>query len=316
MQDAYFRVGHLTSILSLDSWGYEMTIIPIRGYHPTYIPASSRVPRENGLYAKTKIEAFMRYCVAAERVFKGQKDRGKIRKIVHFEPFCGPGRSRTKDGAHSFEGTPLRAVKELQNYDIFIFNDIDLSVLDALYSELMDLGLDKNENVDIFLSNQDANEAVRLVDEVLPKRVDSAFPFLGTVIVDPNGLHFAWQSALHLGRIRLDLLEMVPTHIDLVRNLNHPDSDEYLKTWLGEDPTSEDWVEVLTRYETKLKTTYRHVHGVSTNPLPEQEYVWVPQRYHLIAASNCTNDVAKNIWTGEVRRTVKALRGTPLFDDF
>lgn len=291
-----------------------MTITPIKGYTPTYIQPALRVPRESGLYAKTKIEAFMRYCVAAEKVFKGQKAKGAIRNIVHFEPFCGPGRCETKDGNHQFEGTPLRAVKELKHYNIFIFNDIDPDVMNALYSELVDLKIDENPCIEIFLSVQDANEAIRRLPSILPRQIDKARPFLGTVIVDPNGLHFKWESADLLSKIRLDLLEMVPTHIDLVRNLNHPDAEMHMASWLGEDPSSDDWVQVLTQYETKLKPLYKHVFGVSTNPLPEQDYVWVPRKYHLIAASHCPNDVAKNIWNGEVRRTVRATRGTPLFE--
>jgi three-Cys-motif partner protein len=272
-----------------------MTIKAIRGYEPNYIDPAQRIPRENGLYAKTKIEAFIRYCLAAERVFKGQKDRGKIRKIVHFEPFCGPGIDITKDGTQRFEGTPLRAVKELKNYDIFIFNDNDIDVMNCLFSELKDLRLHENPDVEVILSVQDANESIGSLGEVLPKKVDSTYAFLGTAIVDPNGLHLRWDSAVLLAKRRLDLLEMVPTHIDLVRNLNNPSSPEdHIKLWLGNDPVSEDWVEVLTQYETKLKSIYKHVHGVSTNPLPQAEYVWVERRYHLISASNCSNDVAKN----------------------
>ena len=291
-----------------------MAIIPIKGYVPSYIAPADRCPRENGQYAQTKIEAFIRYCRAAEKVFKSQKAQGKIRKIVHFEPFCGPGRDRTKDGAYEFEGTPLRAVKELKDYDVFIFNDYNNAIMNCLYSELMDLRLGDNADIEIYLSVQDANEAIRMVGEVLPRRVDSTYPFLGTVIVDPNGLHFKWGSATLLAGIRLDLLEMVPTYIDLVRNLNNPVSEDYVGSWLGEDPTSDNWVEVLTQYENKLNRIYKNVHGVSTNPLPEKDYVWVKDRYHLIAASNCPNDVAKKIWNGEVRRTLKATKGVPLFD--
>ena len=293
-----------------------MTITPLYGYEPRYVPTTNRTPRENGLYAKTKIEAFMRYCRSAEKVFKGQKVLGKIRKIVHFEPFCGPGRNRTKpkDGSVEFEGTPLRAVKELKHFDTFIFNDYDRDIMDVFFSELKDLHLDENPEVEIFLTVLDANEAVRKLGSILPKRIGRAFPFLGTTIVDPHGLHFKWDSAVQLAGKRLDLLEMVPTHIDLVRNIKNPDSEEYVGSWLGDEPVSEDWVEVLTQYETKLKAHYKHVLGVCTNPLPESEYVWVKNRYHLISASNCPNDVASKIWTGEVRRTIKATKGVPLFE--
>jgi len=291
-----------------------VTILPQKGYTPTYLPKVQRYPRENGLYAKTKIEAFIRYCRSAENVFKGQKAIGKVRKIVHFEPFCGPGWNRTKDGVHTFEGTPLRAVKELHHYDVFIFNDYDKSIMDCLYSELVDLHLDQNPDVEVHLFVQDANQAVKDLDLVLPKRIDKAFPFMGSVIVDPEDLWFSWSSTNQLATKRLDLLEMVPTHIDLARNIKNPSAQNYVGNWLGEAPVSDSLDTVLAQYETKLKTIYKWVHGVSTNPLPEQEYIWVPGKYHLISASNCPNDVAKKIWTGEVRRTVKATRGVPLFE--
>lgn len=292
-----------------------MPILPQKGYRPEYVPPQTREPRENGIYAKTKIEAFIRYCKAAELVFKGQKDRGKIRKIVHFEPFCGPGRNRTKDRASVFEGTPLRAVKELKHYDVFIFNDYDKAVMDALYSELVDLGFDKNADVEIYLFVEDANQVVQDLDTVLPKRIDKAFPFLGTAIVDPEDLWFSWSSTETLAGKRLDLLEMVPTDFDLARNLKNPTAKTYLGNWLGEAPPSEVLEEVLARYEGKLATKYKWVHGTSTNPLPEKEYIWVKGKYHLISASNCPNDVASKIWTGEVLRTVRATKGNPLFSD-
>lgn len=292
-----------------------MTIFPQKGYVPTYIPKGERLPRENGLYAKTKIEAFIRYCRAAENVFKGQKARGKIRKIVHFEPFCGPGWNRTKDGMQTFEGTPLRAVKELKHYDVFIFNDYDKSIMDALYSELKDLRLDENPEIEVHLFVQDANQTVLDLPSVLPKRIGNGFAFLGTVIVDPEDLWFSWTSASRLASNRLDLLEMVPTHIDLARNIKNPGAQNYVGNWLGEEPVSDNLDEVLAHYETKLKTLYKWVHGVSTNPLPEKDYIWVQGKYHLIAASNCPNDVASKIWTGEVKRTTKEIHGVPLFAD-
>jgi hypothetical protein len=137
---------------------------------------------------------------------------------------------------------------------------------------------------------------------------------MGSVIVDPEDLWFSWDSAARLAGKRLDLLEMVPTHIDLARNIKNPSAEEYIGKWLGEEPVSDKLVEVLAQYEAKLKTRYRWVHGVSTNPLPEQEYIWVERKYHLIAASNCPNDVASKIWKGEVHRTVKEMRGPSLFD--
>ncbi|MBL0314196.1 MAG: hypothetical protein IPP78_16160 [Holophagaceae bacterium] len=291
-----------------------MTIHPEKGYKPTYVPKAERAPRDNGLYAMTKIEAFIRYCRAAEKVFKGQKARGKIRKIVHFEPFCGPGWNRTKDGKHVFEGTPLRAVKELKHYDVFIFNDYDKGIMDCLYSEFKDLRLDEKLDVEIYLTVQDANQSVRDLDSMLPKKIGMAFPFLGSVIVDPEDLWFSWSSTAMLARKRLDLLEMVPTHIDLARNIKNPSAHNYVGNWLGEAPVSDDLNEVLSQYEGKLKNCYKWVLGVSTNPLPEKEYIWVKGKYHLISASNCPNDVASKIWTGEVRRTVKETKGTPLFE--
>ena len=293
-----------------------MTIEGRAGYKPTYIAKPERVPRENGLYAKTKIEAFIRYCKAAEKVFKGQKVIGKIQHIVHFEPFCGPGWNQTKDGSSCFPGTPLRAVQELKHYDTFIFNDYDQGIMDCLYSELKDLGLEDSRDVQVLLSVQDANLVVQDIESFLPRRTGKAFPFLGTAIVDPEDLRFSWESTEILANKRLDLLEMVPTNIDLARNLKNPSAQNYVVTWLGEAPVSDDLSEVVGQYEQKLRKLYTWVLGVSTSPLPESHYIWIPNRYHLISASHCTNDVASKIWTGEVLRTVRNTRGTPLFDGF
>ena len=92
-----------------------MTITPLGDYRPERIPPEHREARPSGDYAYPKIEAFIRYCRAAEKVFKGQKAQGRIQNIVHFEPFCGPGWNKTRNSQRRFKGTPLRAVEELKS---------------------------------------------------------------------------------------------------------------------------------------------------------------------------------------------------------
>lgn len=293
-----------------------MTIIPLNGYVPKYLPVEFREPRDSGSYAQIKIDAFTAYCEAAQNVFKTNRANGMTGCLVYFEPFSGPGMNQIRETKKRVKGTALLAIEKLTFFDVFVFNELKPKVLNALYSELVDLGLESEPSPRIYLSQQDANQTVTDLKKILPrKEAGVAFPVMGVAVVDPPGMHFHWSAVLELSRHRLDFVGMLSTSHDLTRNLDHEDGHAHLVDWLGENPVGSPR-EVLARYEEKLRTVanYKHVHGPTSSPLPGHEDIGVPRAYHLFLATKCKNEVASRIWKGVCKRVSKGTRGNPLFD--
>lgn len=294
-----------------------MTIIPMNGYVPKYIPSQSRKPRESGAYAQTKIDAFTAYCEGAQNVFKSNRNRGLTGCLVYFEPFSGPGMNEIRETKKRVKGTALLAIEKLTFFDVFVFNELKSKILDALYSELIDRGLDKDSSRTIYLSKQDANQTVADLAGILPKRVPGIpFPAMGVAVVDPPGLNFTWSAVMELSRHRLDFVGMLSTFHDLVRNLDHPDGLPHVIDWLGETPKG-CAKDVVARYEEKLRKVakYEHVHGPTSSPLPGQEDIGVPRAYHLFLATKCKTEVASRIWKGVCKRVSRGTKGNALFEE-
>lgn len=292
-----------------------MTIVPMNGYKPKLLKKGDREVRDSGAYAQIKIEAFTAYCEAAQQVFKSNKERGIAGCLAYFEPFSGPGINVIRETRKRVQGTSLRAIERLKEFDVFVFNELEKEVLDSLYSELLDKGIDSDPNRTVYLFNQDANQTVRDVRNIrFPSKPGSKYPVMGLAVVDPPGLSFTWDAVMELSRHRLDFVGMLSTHHDLIRNLSNADALEHVTKWLGEEPPSPIVREVIALYERKLKTVagYEHVHGPTSSPIPGQEDVWVPGAYHLFLATRCPNDVASRIWRGVCKRVSKGNKGTPL----
>lgn len=298
-----------------------MTIIPLNGYTPNYLPQENRVERSSGAYAIPKIEAFIRYAVSAQQVFKSNKSRiihgtPIAGNLVYMEPFSGPGWNRIRETGQRIQGTPLRAIKELKAFDLFIFNELDRSVLDSLYSELVDHGVREVESPVVYIRLGDGNDLIDQLPTILrghPAR--ARYPHMGITAVDPEGLHFRWDSVEKLAHCRLDFVNMVATHLDLVRNAKNPSATAHIERWFGEPLNGRSAPQLLEAYEERLKSVagYSWCHGVSTNPIPGEEYVWIEGEYHLIFASHCSTEVASKIWKGVCRRARRD-QGPSLFD--
>jgi len=298
-----------------------MTIIRLNGYSPRYLPGADRTIRSSGAYAKTKIETFMRYAVSAQQVFKSNKTRiihGSpiAGNLVYMEPFCGPGWNLIRETGERVAGTPLRALTELTAFDVFVFNDDDSDCLDALYSELRDRGVEEQSSPVVYLRHGDANDLMDQVPEILGSHPARArYPHMGIAAVDPEGLHFRWDSVEKLARCRLDFVNMVATNLDLLRNAQNPSAASHIERWIGEPLAGRNAAQLLEAYEVRLKQVagYSWQHGVSTSPIPGAEYVWVEGEYHLIFASHCSTEVASKIWKGVCRRARRD-QGPSLFD--
>jgi three-Cys-motif partner protein len=294
-----------------------MTIIPMNGYVPKYLPIDKREPRESGSYAQIKIDAFTAYCAAAQHVFKTNRSKGITGCLLYFEPFSGPGMNEIRETKKRVKGTALLAIERLTYFDVFVFNELKPKILNALYSELVDLGLDADVKRTIYLSKQDANQTVSNLRTILPKKqVGVAFPVMGVAVVDPPGMNFTWSAVMELSRHRLDFVGMLSTSHDLTRNLDHVDGHAHLVDWLGENPIGTP-TQVLARYEEKLRTVakYEHVHGPTSSPLPGQQDMGVPRAYHLFLATKCKSEVASRIWKGVCKSVSKGTRGNALFDE-
>lgn len=298
-----------------------MAIILEPDYNPQFIPKAERRIRDSGAYARTKIEAFMRYANSAQKVFKGNKgwiSRGRAvaGKLVYLEPFSGPGWNLFRETKELVKGTPLRAIEELKDFDIFIFNEREKEILDSLYSELVDLGIREAVSPVVHLFLGDANELMDKIPDVLAGYpADAWYPHMGIAAVDPEGLHFRWGSVEKLAQLRLDFVNMVATQLDLVRNALNAGAQTHIELWLGEPPNGRSPAQLIERYERRLKEVakYQWQHGVSTSPIPGDEYIWVEGEYHLIFASHCTTKVASNIWKGVCKHTRRD-QGPSLFD--
>ena len=298
-----------------------MTIVSLDGYVPTRIPPSERNVRSSGAYAQTKIEAFMRYAVSAQRVFKSNKTRvinGSpiAGSLVYLEPFSGPGWNVIRETGKRVCGTPLRALDELNSFDVFIFNDDNASCINSLYSELLDRGIDNAKSPVVYLCLGDANDLMDQIPGILARHPSQArYPHMGIAAVDPEGLHFRWDSVEKLAKCRLDFVNMVATHLDLVRNARNPSAETHIERWFGAPLDGRSAPQLLESYESRLKDVagYSWQHGVSTSPIPGDEYVWVEGEYHLIFASHCSNEVASKIWKGVCHRARRD-HGPSLFD--
>lgn len=293
-----------------------MTIASMEGYEHQYIPIAQRTPRISWAYSQTKVEAFSTYCTFAQRVFKSAKVKKVTDRLVYFEPFAGPGWNLIRETGVRVKGTPLKAVEKLTEFDIFIFNDSDKAIIDCLYSELIDLGFDKRTEIQIFLYNKDANEVVASLN-TLPLGGRTHYPYMGIVLIDPVGLHLRWDSVERLSKARLDLLLMLPTGIDLARNLPKTGRKLHIEKWLGEAQSSHKLVQVVTRYEEKLKSLYPpdRVKGTTTSEHPEQHYVRVEGAYYLIFATHCPKENASNIWEGVCKMICKNQGRIALLDE-
>jgi three-Cys-motif partner protein len=298
-----------------------MAIVPLNGYMPSYLPVGTREERSSGAYALTKIETFSRYAVSAQRVFKSNKVRiinGEpiAGKLVYLEPFSGPGINLIRETGRRVAGTPLRALAELQSFDIFIFNDLDINCINSLFSELRDLGMEGDESPIIYLRHGDANDLMDELPGILGEhRTRACYPYMGIAAVDPEGLHFRWDSVAKLALCRLDFVNMVATHLDLIRNAQNPAAAAHIERWFGGPLQGRSAPQLLEDYENRLKSVagYSWQHGVSTSPIPGDEYVWIAGEYHLIFASHCSTKVASEIWKGVCRRARRE-QGPSLFD--
>jgi len=216
------------------------------------------------------------------------------------------------------KGTALLAIEKLTYFDIFIFNELKSKILDGLYSELVDRGLDKDPLRVVYLFKQDGNQTVSDLVGILPGKVSGIpLPVMGLAVVDPPGLNFTWTAVMELSRHRLDFVGMLSTFHDLVRNIDHPEGQPHVIDWLGEMPTG-CARDVVARYEEKLRTVanYEHVHGPTSSPLPGQQDIGVPRAYHLFLATKCKSEVASRIWKGVCKRVSRVTKGNALFDDF
>jgi len=293
-----------------------MTIIPMHGYEPTEIPRDERDIRLSHAYAQVKIEAFSSYCVSAQRVFKSAKRNGTTNKLVYFEPFSGPGWNQIRETGARIKGTPLKAIEKLTAFDVFVFNDSDKLTIDSLYSELVDRGLKDRDDIKVYLFNEDANQVVASLHE-LDLNGEAHYPFMGIALIDPVGLHLVWESVCALSQARLDLLLMLPTGIDLARNLPKTGTKLHITRWLGEPPPSLKLVEVVQRYEEKLRTLYPsdRVLGTTTSEHPEKHYVRVENAYYLIFATHCSKAVATDIWEGVCKMICRSQGKLALLDE-
>lgn len=293
-----------------------MTINCCDGYVPQYLNPEDRVPRDSHAYALIKIDALSSYCKSAQQVFKSAKLRGFTDRLIYFEPFAGPGWNKIRETGVRVKGTPLKAIEKLTEFDVFIFNDLKKEIIDALYSELMDLKVNENPKVEVYLFNKDANDVVlRLQD--LPLSGKNHYPYMGIALIDPVGLHLRWESVETLSKARLDLLLMLPTGIDLARNLPKSGLRLHITRWLGEPLPSNKLVEVVRRYEEKLKTLYPpdRVLGTTTSEHPEQHYVRVENAYYLVFATHCPKDIATRIWEGVCKMICRNQGKLALFDE-
>jgi three-Cys-motif partner protein len=164
---------------------------------------------ELGPWSINKLEIMQKYAEAYGRIINTFRLHP-----VYIDAFSGCGSHVDKTTGEPLEGSPLRALDVKPGFEEFHFIDIDGDKLDALRAVVGD-------RADVFLYNEDANEALlRIIPEVKYSEYKRAL-----CVLDPYGLDVDWQVLVASAKQRTVEIFFNFSIMDINRNILRRDRD-------------------------------------------------------------------------------------------
>ncbi len=181
---------------------------------------------EIGYWSELKLEIVEKYGSAYATAFAGRK--GKALKKYYIDAFSGGGIHVSKRTRGQIEGSPARALKVSPPFDHFYFVDMNPDKTEHLATLCQGRG-----DVDIITDDATAYLTQKLLPTIKYENFNRAL-----CLLDPYGLHLAWEVLLQSGRSRaVDMFLNFPV-MDMNRNA----------IWGNPDHAPQDGIDRMNRF--------------------------------------------------------------------
>jgi three-Cys-motif partner protein len=163
--------------------------------------------------------------------------------LVYVGLYSGPGAARVEGSERVVMTSALSVVTQRTPFTHYIFVDEDPNCIAALRARVSRQGMADRTT----LICSDVNESVDAVEAAIPNwRSDGGV--LTFCFVDPFKIDLDFEVIRRLGRLRVDILLMVPLGYDVRRNwrdyVDRPEMRDRLSAFLGESQWVEEWKQV------------------------------------------------------------------------
>jgi three-Cys-motif partner protein len=154
------------------------------------------------IWSEEKLDYLKRYIYAFTTSLKN-----KFPEINYIDLFCGPGKNYIKGDDRYVDGSPIIALKTLNPFDNYIFNDSDEKIINVLKNRTSKF---KSK---IHFLNKDCNEILDdILDIINPNSRNLLF-------IDPTGIDLHFNTLKSLSeKITTDILMLFPFGIGIKRN--------------------------------------------------------------------------------------------------